>query len=96
MQIEQLIGWGAIEIGVVLSAILFMKRIPDVSEKRIDHVVDNNIIENYSDFPAELNVYEISGLLFFASARRYTETIEEIGINGKKLIIIVKYVSFID
>ena len=33
----------AIEIGVVLSAILFMKRMSDISEKRINNIVDSDI-----------------------------------------------------
>ncbi|MCU4164540.1 SulP family inorganic anion transporter [Carboxylicivirga caseinilyticus] len=86
----------AIEVGVVLSAILFMKRMSDISEKRIENVVDNDIIDDYSTLPEQLNVYEISGPLFFASARRYSELIESIGMKGKVLIIRMRHVSFID
>nr|WP_321451935.1 sulfate permease [uncultured Carboxylicivirga sp.] len=86
----------AIEVGVVLSAILFMKRMSDISEKRIDNVVDNDIIDDYSKLPKELNIYEISGPLFFASARRYSELIESIGLKSKVLIIRMRHVSFID
>ncbi|WP_273273175.1 SulP family inorganic anion transporter [Maribacter polysiphoniae] len=86
----------AIEVGVVLSAILFMKRMADISEKRIDDFVDSDLIENYSDLPIALNIYEISGPLFFASARRYSEAIEEIGLTCKVLIIRMRHVSFID
>ncbi|MDE3742283.1 SulP family inorganic anion transporter [Maribacter polysaccharolyticus] len=86
----------AIEVGVVLSAILFMKRMADFSEKRIDDIIDTDVIENYSELPAALNIYEISGPLFFASARRYSEAIEEIGIKCEVLIIRMRHVSFID
>jgi SulP family sulfate permease len=86
----------AIEIGVLLSAILFMKRMADISDKRINNIVDNDIIENYSDFPDKINIYEISGPLFFASARRYSEAIEEVGLNCDVLIIRMRHVSFID
>lgn len=86
----------AIQIGVVLSAILFMKRMADISDKRIDNIVDNDLIENYSDLPKDLTIYEISGPLFFASARRYSEAIEEIGLKCKVLIIRMRHVSFID
>ena len=86
----------AIEVGVVLSAILFMKRMSDISEKRIDNVVDNDIIDDYSSLPKELNIYEISGPLFFASARRYSELLESIGLKSKVLIIRMRHVSFID
>ena len=86
----------AIQIGVMLSAVLFMKRMSDLSEKRISNIVDNDLIENYSDIPDEVVIYEISGPLFFASARRYSEAIEEIGLKCKVLIIRMRHVSFID
>lgn len=86
----------AIEIGVVLSAILFMKRMSDISEKRINNIIDTDLIEDYSMLPDGLNVYEISGPLFFASARRYSEVIEEVGFKSKILIIRMRHVSFID
>jgi len=86
----------AIEIGVVLSAILFMKRMSDISDKRIDNVIDTDIIDDYSDVPDGISIYEISGPMFFASARRYSEVIREIGIGSKVLIIRMRHVSFID
>lgn len=86
----------AIEVGVLLSSVLFMKRMSDISEKRINNIVDSDLIENYSNLPPELNIYEISGPLFFASARRYSEAIEEIGLKCLVLIIRMRHVSFID
>ena len=86
----------AIEVGVVLSALLFMKRMSDISDKRLNHVVDTDIIEDYSNLPAGVSVYEISGPLFFASAKRYSEVMEEIGITSKVLIIRMRHVSFVD
>lgn len=86
----------AIQIGVVLSAVLFMKRMSDISEKRINNIVDSDVIENYSELPSDLGIYEISGPLFFASARRYSEAIEEIGLKCSVLIIRMRHVSFID
>ena len=86
----------AIEVGVVLSAILFMKRMSDISEKRINNIVDTDVIEDYSQLPAGVSVYEISGPLFFASARRYSEVIQEIGQSCDTLILRMRHVSFID
>ena len=86
----------AIQVGVLLSALLFMKRMSDISEKRINNTIDTDVIENYSDLPKNLNIYEISGPLFFASARRYSEAIEEIGLKCDVLIIRMRHVSFID
>ncbi len=86
----------AIEIGVVLSALLFMKRMSDISQKRINNIVDTDIIEDYSNIPTGITIYEISGPLFFASARRYSEVLEEVGIKSKVFIIRMRHVSFID
>lgn len=86
----------AIQVGVGLSALLFMKRMSDISEKRINNVVDTDVIEDYSDLPKEISIYEISGPLFFASARRYSEVIEEIGIKSQILILRMRHVLLID
>ncbi len=86
----------AIEIGVVLSAILFMKRMSDISEKRVNNIIDTDLIEDYSMLPKEINIYEISGPLFFASSKTYSERIELIGLKSKVLIIRMRHVSFID
>jgi len=86
----------AIEVGIVLSAVLFMKRMTDISEKRINNAVDSDIIEDYSAIPKEISIYEISGPLFFASAKKYSEVLEGLGIQCKVLIIRMRHVSFID
>lgn len=86
----------AIEIGVVLSAILFMKRMSEISEKRIEDVVDGDLLDNYSELSVDIKIYEISGPLFFACARTYSEAIAEIGMKCKVLILRMRHVSFID
>lgn len=86
----------AIEVGVILSAVLFMKRMTDISEKRINNIVDSDVLEDYSSLPKGVAVYEISGPMFFACAKRYSEIIETIGLKNKVLIIRMRHVSFID
>lgn len=86
----------AIEVGVVLSSLLFMKRMSGIAEKRINNMVDSDILDDYSDLPEGMTIYEISGPLFFASARTYSEVIEEIGISSKIIIIRMRHVSFVD
>lgn len=86
----------AIQVGVVLSALLFMKRMSDLTDKNIDDPLDRDVLEDYSSIPKGISVYEISGPLFFASARRYAEIIEELGIKNKVLIIRMRHVPFID
>lgn len=86
----------AIEIGVVLSALLFMKRMSDLTDKRVQQVIDTDLIDDYSNLPEGIEVYEISGPLFFGSARRYAEVIEELGEKSQVLILRMRHVSFID
>ncbi|MBN2519883.1 MAG: STAS domain-containing protein [Bacteroidales bacterium] len=84
----------AIEVGIVLSALLFMKRMADVSES-ITNEIDSDVLETV-ELPKEINVYEISGPFFFASARQYSEAIRLIGAKSKILIIRMRHVPFID
>lgn len=86
----------AIEVGVVLSAILFMKRMTDIGEKRDTNIIDTDVMEDYSTLPSGVSVYEVSGPFFFGSARRYSEVILATGIDSKFLIIRMRHVSFID
>ncbi len=85
----------AIEVGVVLASLLFMKRMADVGVA-IPQEVDSDSIENYSNIPDGIAVYEIGGPLFFASAKQYAQTIKDIGYTSKILIIRMRLVPFID
>lgn len=86
----------AIQIGVVLSALLFMKRMSDMAEKRMNNMIDTDVLEDYSKIPQGISIYEISGPLFFGSAKTYSEVIEEIGMKSRILIIRMRHVSFVD
>ncbi len=85
----------AIQIGVVLSAILFMKRMADLG-KVIPSQIDSDILEDYSNLPKGIGVYEISGPLFFGSAKEYCEVLKSTGTHFKVLIIRMRHVPFID
>ncbi len=85
----------AIEIGIVLSALLFMKRMADAGTKP-GFEMDSDVLENYADLPKELGVYEISGPFFFASAKQYSSTLKSIGVRCKVLIIRMRHVPFVD
>lgn len=84
----------AIQVGVVLSSLLFMKRMSDIAE--IPLQVEGDELEDYSKLPDDIHTYEISGPLFFGSAKRYAQTIGEVGNNCKILIIRMRYVPFVD
>jgi SulP family sulfate permease len=85
----------AIQIGVVLSSLLFMKKMADISTKST-YQVDSDVLEDYSEVPEGISIYEISGPLFFASAKQYSEIIKDIGLNSKIIIIRMRHVPFVD
>lgn len=85
----------AIEIGIVLSALLFMKRMGGLGEG-IPGSIDSDVIEDYSDLPDDIGIYEISGPLFFASAKQYCEVLMSIGLEKKVIIIRMRHVPFVD
>jgi len=85
----------AIEVGIVLSSLLFMKRMADISPNFANDE-DSDKIEDYSSLNETVAVYEIGGPLFFASAKQYAETIKTIGHSCQILIIRMRYVPFID
>jgi len=86
----------AIQVGIVLSALLFMKRMGDIEKHEIVQSDDKDDIENYENLPKNIAVYEIGGPLFFASAKQYASVINKTGVNAKILIIRMSYVPFID
>ena len=86
----------AIEVGVVLAALLFMKRMSDISGDALIREVDKDVIDDYNALPEGLSVFEISGPLFFGSAKEYSEIIKSVGGFGKVLIIRMRHVPFID
>lgn len=86
----------AIEIGVVLSALLFMKRMADVGNAGVNTEVDSDVIDDYSVLSKGISTYEISGPFFFASAKQYSEVLKSVGGKSKVLIIRMRHVPFID
>ena len=88
----------AIEIGVVLAAVLFMKRMADNAPRVIPARgnVDQDILTLYKDIPPAIGIYEVSGPFFFGSAKTYSETIRTMGVKYKVLIIRMRHVPFID
>jgi SulP family sulfate permease len=85
----------AIEVGVVLSSLLFMQRMSNLS-KVISLETESDTLENYADIPKGVEIFEISGPFFFAAARRYEETLKDISYNSKVVIIRMRHVPFID
>ncbi|MEI7595340.1 MAG: sulfate permease [Bacteroidota bacterium] len=85
----------AIEIGIVLSSLLFMHRMSKLSDIA-PREKDFDVSEDYSKVPKGIDIYEISGPFFFGAAKKYNETIREISFTSKVIIIRMRHVPFID
>lgn len=85
----------AFEVGMVLSAMLFIQRMSKLSNIELVDI-DNDIIENYSSLPKGVDVYEISGPFFFAAAQSYKATLKGLAADSQVLILRMRYVPFID
>ena len=96
----------AIEIGMVLSAFLFMHRMSEVTA--INAVTQQIARENADEsdvplsqltsreVPAGVEVFEVSGAFFFGAAEMFKETLTQLGRKPKVLIIRLRDVSLLD
>ena len=87
----------AIEVGVVLAALLFMRRMSDVTQlhgwREVDPENDPESI-TFRQLPARTMVYEISGPLFFATAGKLLQITP--GDDTRVLALRMRSVSAID
>ncbi len=90
----------AIEIGIILSSFMFMKRMSEsvvVENITTDHVNGEHLFdEELLDIPKDVLLYEINGPLFFGAARQFQETITNTHLQPKVIIIRMRYVPLID
>lgn len=94
----------AIEVGMVLAAFLFMKRMSEVTNigvitkefKDEDEESDDPLAINKQQVPAGVEVYEINGPLFFGAAYKFEESIKIIEKPPKVLILRMRNVPVID
>jgi SulP family sulfate permease len=96
----------AIEIGMVLSAFLFMHRMSEVTavnavtqqlarEEREEADVPLAQLTPRS-VPTGVEVFEINGAFFFGAAEAFKETLTQVGQKPKVLIIRMRNVSLLD
>jgi sulfate permease, SulP family len=88
----------AIEIGMVLTAFIFMKRMADIGKFDIldDRESEDLLSETDLKLPAGAMIYEINSPLFFGVAQKFQATLNRISENPKTLIIRMRNVPFID
>ena len=92
----------AIEVGVLLAAVLFIKRMSDVSEmetvtealKEDDEEAAHNELSR--QVPKGVVVYELAGSLFFGAVDKFKDTMARISDKPKILLLRMRSVSSID
>ena len=93
----------AIEVGLVIACILFMRRVMETTEISVikDEIDPNDeldiaVCEEHLIIPAGVEVYEINGPYFFGIATEFEETMAQLGDRPKVRIIRMRKVPFID
>ncbi|HZW63090.1 MAG TPA: SulP family inorganic anion transporter [Flavobacteriaceae bacterium] len=90
----------AIEIGIVLSSLLFMKRMSEsVAVKNISSESVNGEFlfdDEQLVIPPDVLLYEINGPLFFGAARQFQETVMQTRMQPRVIILRMRYVPLID
>jgi SulP family sulfate permease len=92
----------AIEIGMVLAVFLFMRKMIKISnvssflnEGEYANGKDENSINKYN-IPADVEVFELSGPMFFGAAYKFKDAIKVIEKKPKVLIVRIRHVPIID
>jgi SulP family sulfate permease len=95
----------AIEVGIVLAALLFMRRMAEVTNvsiltRELDdngdlYATDPNAVRRRA-IPAGVEVYEINGPFFFGAAEQFKDTLGRVAKKPKVLIIRMRNVPAID
>jgi SulP family sulfate permease len=81
----------AVSVGVVLAALLFMKRMAVITKVSLD-----TRITHEHDMPPGVHLYEIAGPLFFGAARTAMETLETVGSDARVVILSMGSVPVMD
>jgi SulP family sulfate permease len=91
----------AIQVGMVLAAFLFMRRMAEVTNVR---AVTGELADAHDDrygeprlaVPAGVEVYEVNGPFFFGAAEQFIETLSQVSRRPRVLVIRMRNVPAID
>lgn len=92
----------AIEVGMVLSCVLFMKKMSDVTQVESWKYITDMDYEEQDDnnelmeVPGYIRIYEISGPLFFAAADKISNILRSLNSDTKVVILRMRSVPAID
>ena len=86
----------AISVGMVLASFLFIRRMASVTSVTMvtDDISDDTI--DARQVPPGVEVYEITGPLFFGAAAAFRDTLGSVAENPRVLIVRMRYVSAVD
>jgi SulP family sulfate permease len=84
----------AIGVGVVLAALLFMKRMSELTSSRV--LAPSDQTDQTRALPAGVSVYEIAGPLFFGAAQRAMGAIGRVGDGTRVVVLALGTVPSID
>ena len=86
----------AIEVGMVLAAFLFMKRMSDISGLKAALSDGPEDETGEEKLPPGVRVFDVSGPLFFGAAEKFQNALTEINDRQKVIIIRLRNVPLID
>jgi SulP family sulfate permease len=94
----------AIEVGIVLSSFVLMKRMSDSTTIKLaedlfsnqNDVPDKLFEDELPVLPKGVTMYELNGALFFGAAQTFQDTISRLQVKPKVLILRMRHVPFID
>lgn len=94
----------AIQVGVVLAALLFMHRMESVSDAKLvgysdpdqeSEEDDDHNINNYT-IPAGVEIFEINGPFFFGAAAKFKDSVSFVEKKPRVLVLRMRHVNAID
>ena len=83
----------AVSVGIVLAALLFMRRMAEVSEVRL---VGEAHPHPSGPLPSGMILYEVAGPLFFGAAQRAVNTLERAGQSARAIVLDLEAVPALD
>jgi SulP family sulfate permease len=83
----------AVSVGVVLAALLFMRRTAELTHSRI---FDGTVNQSEHDLPPGVAVFEIAGPLFFGAAQNAMGALSAIGVKTRVVVLALGNVPSID
>ncbi len=86
----------AVSVGVVLAALLFMKRMAELTSGRVLSDADDDRSGRAAAVPPHVALYEIAGPLFFGAAQSAMTALDSIGADVRVVVLALGRVPVID